>query len=109
MPIWPVASVEEQPHLTLRHWRVIETELRERHFVGYCLENREGRVSSAIVSFDAKTRAGITLSGRRYVLAGGPGFDGDAELVWNFWATYNHVTEARDVTTEYIAPSEHAS
>ncbi|NOV23397.1 hypothetical protein E5S69_07565 [Cupriavidus necator] len=101
MPIWSVATVDEQPDITLRRWRVYETELGEHHFVGYCVENESGRVSSAIVSFDAKSRAGITRSGRRYVLYGEPSFDGDALHVWSFWAASNGVTETKDVSGEY--------
>lgn len=74
MPTWSVATVDEQPDITLQCWRVYETERGEHHFVGYCIENESGRVSSAIVSFDAKSGAGITRSGRRYVLSGEPGF-----------------------------------
>jgi len=100
-PIWSVATVDEQPDITLQCWRVYETERGEHHFVGYCIENESGRVSSAIVSFDAKSGAGITRSGRRYVLSGEPSFDGDAEHVWSFWCLRNGVTETKDVSGEY--------
>ncbi|SPA09790.1 conserved hypothetical protein [Cupriavidus taiwanensis] len=101
MPIWSVATVDEQPDITLQRWRVYETDHGEHHFVGYCIENGAGRVSSAITSFDAKSRAGITRSGRRYVLSGEPSFDGDAEHVWSFWSLCNGVTVARDVSGKY--------
>jgi hypothetical protein len=101
MSIWPVAPVDEQPHITLERWRVLETEGGERLFVGYCVENREGRVSTAIVSFDAGARVGTTKSGRRYLLSGWPCFDGDAELVWGHLARSNRILEAKDVSMEY--------
>jgi len=101
MPIWSVATVDEQPDITLQYWRVYETERGEHHFVGYCIENESGRVSSAIVSFDAESAAGITRSGRRYVLSGEPGFHEDALHVWSFWALRNRVTETKDVSDEY--------
>lgn len=101
MPIWSVAAVDEQPDITLQCWRVYETERGEHHFVGYCIENESGRVSSAIVSFDAKSGAGITRSGRRYVLSGEPGFDQNALHVWSFWSLRNGVTETKDVSGEY--------
>lgn len=107
MSIWSVADVEDQPEITLRGWRVFETERGEHHFVGYCVENESGRVSSAITSFDAKSRTGITRSGRRYILSGEPGFDQDALHVWSFWATHNRVTESTDVSGEYVVdPNE---
>ncbi|WP_084402526.1 hypothetical protein [Cupriavidus sp. amp6] len=101
MPVWSVIGVDEQPDITLQRWRVYETERGQHHFVGYCVENHSGRVSSAIVSYDAKSRAGITRSGRRYVLSGAPGFDGDALHVWSYWAIRNSVTETKDVSSEY--------
>lgn len=104
MPVWPVAPVVDQPQITLERWRVYETSRGERHFVGYCLENREGRVSTAILSFDAGARAELTASGRQYLLSGWPCFDSDAELVWKVCASHNGVTETRDVSAEYLSP-----
>ncbi len=75
-------------------------------FVGYCVENESGRVSSAITSFDAKSRAGITRSGRRYVLSGDPGFDADAMHVWSFWSQRFSVTEVNDISGEYCEQAE---
>ncbi|QEZ44151.1 hypothetical protein [Cupriavidus oxalaticus] len=105
MPIWSVMGVEEQPDITLQRWRVYETERGQHHFVGYCIENRSGRVSSAIVSYDANAKAGITRSGRRYVLSGNPGFDEDALHVWSFWSQRFRVKEAKDVSEEYFKQS----
>jgi len=101
MSIWSVAGVDDQPEITLRSWRVYETERGEHHFVGYCVENESGRVSSAILSFDAKARAGITRSRRRYLLSGEPGFSPDALHVWSVWAARYGVTETKDVSDEY--------
>jgi hypothetical protein len=106
MSIWSVACVENQPEITLCSWRVYETERGEHHFVGYCVENESGRVSSAIVTFDAKVRTGVTRSGRRYVLAGEPGFDQDALYVWSVWAARYGVAETTDVTSKYLEDSE---
>ena len=55
MPIWKTRTIAEVPEITLVEWRVYETELGERHFVGYNLTESEGRVSSAIQSFDRDT------------------------------------------------------
>jgi len=106
MSIWSVTDVDDQPEITLRGWRVYETERGEHHFVGYCVENESGRVSSAIVSFDDKSRAGITRSGRRYVLSGEPGFNQDALYVWGIWASRFGVTETKDVSDEYAMDAD---
>ena len=104
MPVWRATPVSLQPESTLIRWRVFETERRERHFAGHCVETGEGRVSSAVVAFDSSTRIGVTKSGRRYVLSGGPGYDKEAEYVWGWWAARNSVEEATDVSQEYAVP-----
>lgn len=101
--IGPVAPVDEQPLLTLERWRVYETNRGERHFIGYCVEARDGRVTTAVVSFDAGTKTGVTASGRRYFLKAWPCFDGDAEHVWAFYTSQNAITETRDVSLEYLS------
>lgn len=103
MAVWEVASVEEQPSLTLLSWRVVEIEAGTRHFMGYCPENQEGRVSTAIVSFDPATGKGITVSGRVYQLLGYPGADRDADYVWHTWCRVNSVTSFVDVTDEVVS------
>ena len=103
MPIWRATPVPLQPEATLIRWRVFETERRERHFAGHCIESGRGRVSSAIISFDFSMRAGVTVSGRKYVLSGGPGYDDEALYVWLSWAARNSVEEAKDVSEEYAA------
>lgn len=103
MSVHSVASVSEQPQLTLERWRVYETSKGERHFVGYCIETREGRVTTAILSFDIGARIGVTASGRRYRLSGWPCFDSDAELVWSHLASQG-VSKTNDVSMEYLPP-----
>lgn len=100
MSIWNVQSVAEQPSVTLVNWQIFQTELGERHFVGYCQENHEGRVSSAIQSFDPATRRGVTKSGRVYELIDEPGQDLDALYVWGVWAEINNVRRFTDLTEE---------
>lgn len=106
MPVWNVDSIDVQPEIELRHWSVYETERGERHFVGQTADSATGRVSSAIQRFDPDSRTGITRSGRRYVLQGGPGFDPDAMHVWNVWVMVNAVIEARNVTAEYLSAAD---
>jgi hypothetical protein len=102
MPIWKTPPVSVQPELTLIRWSVFETETGERHFVGYCIENREGRVSSAICAFDPKRFCGVTQSGRAYKLSGPAGKDPDALYVWSRWKVANGVKSTRDVSDELL-------
>jgi hypothetical protein len=100
MPVWKAKPVSQQPEVTLVRWSVIETDKAERHFVGYCLEDRWGRVSSAIRQFDQKTLCGVTQSGRVYKLSGPSGYDPDATYVWERWSAINGVRSAHDVSPE---------
>ena len=90
MPLWQTLDVLDQPDITLVRWRVLEiTEgpcKGQRHLNGYCRENREGRASTPIVSFDPRKKICVTKSGRRYHLFGPSGFDGDGDYVWQIWA-----------------------
>ncbi len=98
--LWATKPVTEQPALTLQQWSVRELHDGDRHFVGWCPENREGRVSSKIEFFDPITKRGITSTGRVYELIGPSGHDADAEYVWRAWARINSVTSFTDVTSE---------
>lgn len=98
--IWRTQPVTDQPSLTLESWSVRQLPGGDRHFVGWCIENGEGRVSSAITEFDAQTRRGRTGSGRVYQLAGPPGRDPDADYVWRRWLEINELTEWVDVSGE---------
>jgi len=50
------------------------------HIVGYSQDTYEGRVSSATIDFGPASRIVRTQSGRKYILFGKAGFDG--EHVW---------------------------
>jgi hypothetical protein len=79
MPIWSVATVREQPSLTLVRWevfRVVETD--NYHLCGWCVENGEGRVSTAIDVLDRERMVARTHSGRTYELRGESTPDQDA-------------------------------
>ena len=90
MVVYRPAPVSDDPEVTLRHWAIIEmSDTKDRHFVGYNIGTRDGRVSSKIVSFDPKTMTGKTRSGRVYKLEGPPGSDGDAEYVLRIWIQNN--------------------
>jgi len=98
-----VAAVDVQPLITLKRWRVRETSSGQQYFVGYCVENNENRVSSAIQSFDRGTGVGVTASGRRYLLLGSPCFDGEARRTWRELAEQHGIGETKDVSMEFMA------
>jgi len=101
MPVWNVPPQRDEPHLTVRSWCVIECTNHERYLVGWCEERGEGRVSTAIVSFDPQAMKVKTASGRIYHLSGPPGRDPDGLYVWITYAAVNELTRLRDATSEY--------
>ncbi len=102
--LWKTAPIADQPRILLARWRVLEVrsaELEiERHFVGYNVDQHEGRVSTAIEHFDPTTRMAVTRSGRVYQLMGPPGYDSDGAWVWGHWSRLNGTTDEKDVTEE---------
>lgn len=82
--VWETAPVEDEPEVRLARWQVYAVG-EGRHFVGYNLSWQEGRVSTAIQTFDPATRRGTTASGRVYELVGPPGPDSDGEWVFSLW------------------------
>lgn len=103
MPVWRTQPPSEQPSLTLVRWSVREVQDAqgsERVLVGYCVENREGRTSSALVSIDYDTLICTTATGRSYRLQGAPKLDSDAEYVFEHWCAINEVTSTVNVTQE---------
>lgn len=89
-----------QPALTLVRWQVLEIKAGQRHLTGWFVDDREGRVSSLIRTFDPLTARAITRSSRVYQLKRPPGDDRDASYVWLQWAIANKVLEVRDRTDE---------
>jgi hypothetical protein len=98
MPVWETTPLNEQPDVTLRNWQVLEAPNGERHLIGYCVENLEGRVSSAVEHINADSLLAQTRSGRRYQLGGRPGHNSDAEYVWRTYMSVNGITAFTDVT-----------
>jgi len=95
--IWKTPSVTEQPVINLVSWSVWQTTDGARHLVGHNQEDREGRASTAVQSFDPFTGQATTLSGRTYQLIGRAGYDSDGHWVWGLWAKANQWTST-DIT-----------
>ena len=81
----------------------MRTQRDEIRFVGYAVDNHEGRVSTVIQSLDAAARTGLTRSGRLYELIGKPGRDPNADYTGAMWARLNGVIRAKDVTVELLS------
>jgi hypothetical protein len=109
MPIWNVQSVARRPSVTLEGWSVREVPLHglgspwTRHLIGYSREDRQGQISSPVVSFDHENRCAVTQSGRVYRLIGHPGAGLDADYVWRRWMELAAIVQERDVTAEVQA------
>lgn len=98
MPVWNSRSVDEQGGLTLTDWQVVQLPNGDLHLIGYCVENREGRVSSVVRDLAPRELRARTETGRKYLLMGPPGGNIDAEYVWTRWAALNLVDSWKDVT-----------
>jgi hypothetical protein len=77
MRTWSPPSVEAESDITLRHWRVMQTERAERHLVGMRTDTGAARVTSALCELDAFSLVAVTSSGRRYRLVSEPGWTRD--------------------------------
>lgn len=86
--IWAVRPVDDDPEICLGRWQIMEVG-GKRYFVGYNAAWMEGRISSAIVTYDEKSKKGITESGRVYQLIGETGMDRDAHYVLESWLRVN--------------------
>jgi hypothetical protein len=106
--VWRVASVSQQPSLTLVRWKIFQLANGERHFCGWAVQNREGRASTAIQTFDACELKGQTSSGRVYQLYGPPGEDAEGLHVWCTWARINCAENWTDVSEEVWVQHEGA-
>lgn len=106
--VWSIASIDDEPEIVLTDWTVFGVISglwpdKTRHFVGYNASDREGRVSSAIVKFDAEKAVGLTRSGRIYRLKGKQGSGSpDGLHVWALWCRRNEVSETDKITVEHL-------
>jgi hypothetical protein len=99
--VWRPLSVEQEPQTRLLQWRVMKLSNGDIHFVGRA--DWEGRVCSAVQTYDPETKRGVTRSGRVYELLGPSGYNTDAMYVWSRWCRINDVnsSDVVDITKEY--------
>jgi hypothetical protein len=102
--IWKPNSVDIEPETVLTQWQVFEVENPDgsgwdTHFMGWA--GYEGRVCSAVQTYDPVSRRGVTKSGRVYELKGNSGINGDALYVWNRWLKAYSNPEHRNVSEHY--------
>lgn len=102
--VWTPATVQDEPETILRPWKAVRctfpSGIVSTHFMGYA--GYEGRVCSAIQTFDKETRRALTGSGRVYQLEGEPGENGDAAWVFERWCHRNHIQAVVDVSSEFM-------
>ena len=104
MAVWKPDSISDEPEVILANWCVFEIDGKDRHFCGYNVILREGRVSSRIEEFDQPNMAGRTRSGRIYKLQGAHGWDSNARYVWTRWCNINGIDadSVRNVSEEIV-------
>lgn len=107
--VWPLASPEVEPEISVQDWEIHEVQLpdrkeRTRHVVGLTGWHREGVVSSAMTGLDTATHRVTTESGRVYTLGTRTGGNLDSEYVWNRWRHINSATGDENVTKLYKQP-----
>ena len=106
MSVWKPFSVQQEPETRLTQWRVMEVIADFNnfsptiHLVGYA--GYEGRVCSAIQTYDPKSKRAVTSSGRVYELVGYSGYNGDAMYTWGRWFdNLGPTATVKDVTDQY--------
>lgn len=99
MPIRRPDAVDVEPVVLLSRWTVFRLEDGSVHLCGSA-SFLEGRVSSAVKSFDYQDATAVTRSGRLYKLMGEPGTDEHAAYLWSKWTALYNVERWEDVTDE---------
>lgn len=100
--LYRIDPVEDQSSTTLQRWRIFSVRLangaRSRHLVGYVPDEDAGRVTTSLVDLDMARRQATTRSGRSYRLEGEPGYDDEAQWLWDKWLGARKVKHVQDVT-----------
>ncbi len=102
MPMKSEEAGRKRPKVWLVRWHVMRTNLGTRHFVGHSVEDDKAYVSTPIVRYHVAKRTGVTSNGRPYTLVGPPGYDEEAEFVWQHYVRLWGVTHVVDVSAEYL-------
>lgn len=102
-PLWHPRAVAEMHKVMLSDWQAFEVKMTEkdartRHFAGSNCRDDPGRVSSAVLAFDARTRTGVAESGRVNLLQPSSGINLDAEYVWKCRVEFNPATDIVEVS-----------
>ena len=107
MSFWTPHQPTVHERVIMARWRVWEVQVPlydapSWHVVGYLVEARQGKVSSALATVHATTDEVTTKTGKIYLLEGDPGIDGDASHVWEAWQREHDVQVLREVTTDVL-------
>ena len=84
-------------------WQIVETNIGERHFLGYEPRFDSARLSTPIVRFDPQRQCGVTQSGRVYHLVGEPGYGIGADFL------LLHLMAAWQLTSHFVTDEVMAS
>lgn len=109
---WNAKHTRFEPEETLRFWRVVKmsfagSDEKTQHAVGWLSRAGASCITSAILSFDSKTRCARTQSGRSFFLRGVPGLKLETAWALTHWQEKHGVQHAVDVRTLYLMkPSE---
>lgn len=106
MPVWNLPTVEEEPSVRLQRWKVqrfTHGDSKWDFLIGYDVGNACGRCSTRILEFAPASATATTESGRKYVLEAKPGFDSDAQYVFQrrFGKEFPAGYELKDASPEY--------
>jgi hypothetical protein len=107
MSFWTPHQPIVYERLIVARWRAWEVQVPlydapSWHIVGYLVESRQGKVSSALLSVLPNTEEVTTKTGKIYLLEGEPGVDGEASQLWSDWQRQHDVLVLREVTTDVL-------
>lgn len=101
-----VAVVAQQPTTHLIRWQLFRVRRlggrATRHLIGHAVQDREGRVSSAIAKIDLQRNAMVTSSGRVYEIGGESCEDVDANWVFRTWLNHLNCSHATEITGAFL-------
>jgi hypothetical protein len=114
MIVFPFADAPTSPKQELVRWRAWEVQVPNYdapswHLVGFLSWDGCAKVSSALAQVNRAGTEARSKTGRIYLLAGGPGFDANAERLWLSWQRQHGVAVLRDVTAEVRAGRQPAT